>query len=181
MYCQRPQSLTSNLCTDKSIFMPKRVGRPIKEPDPGERAALSLRVRPLIKKKLEESAEINGRSLSQEAEFRLEHTFDRQGLLREVMTLAFGKEWGPFLVYWGTWLKRFNPETSERVRNIIEKAVLSHDEDKNYREREPVQPGGRKLRREVAEVAEFFKGFGFDVSPGSGAYESPRKKRKGRR
>jgi len=173
--------LTSNLFTDKSMVMPKRVGRPIKEPDPGERAALSLRVRPLIKKKLEESAELTGRSLSQEAEFRLEHTFDRQGLLREVMTLAFGKEWGNFLIYWGTWLKRFNSETSERLRNIIEKAVLSHDEQRNYREREPVQSGGRRIRREVAEIAETFKAFGLDVSPGPGAYENNQKKRKGKR
>ena len=163
------------------MIMPKRVGRPIKEADPGERAALSLRVRPIIKKKLEESAELNGRSLSQEAEFRLEHTFDRQGLLMEVMSLAFGKEWGDFLIFQGIRLKQFNPETSERLRNIIRKAVRSHEEDKNYREREPVQPGGRKIRREVAQVAQTFKAFGLDAKPGPGAYESPRKKRKGRR
>ena len=164
------------------MIMPRRVGRPIKEPDPGERAALSLRVRPLIKKRLEDEAELNGRSLSQEAEFRLEHTFDRQTLLKEVMTLGFGEDWGRFLLYWGTWLKRFNPQTSERLQNIIEHAVLSHDEDKNYIEMQPAQPGGRKVRKEVAEVANLFKAHGLKVSLGQGAYQkacekkSPKKK-----
>jgi TraY domain-containing protein len=160
--------------------MKKRVGRPIKEPDPGERAPLSLRVRPMIKKKLEEAAELEGRSLSQEAEFRLEHTFDRQSLLREVMTLAFGKEWGSFLLYHGILLKQFNAETSERLRNIIENAIYSHDEEKNYRELPP-QSGGRKVRRYVAEVAGILRASGFDATLGAGAYEPPSKKRKGRR
>ena len=97
------------------------------------------------------------------------------------MTLAFGKEWGQFLLYHGILLKKFNVETSERLRNIIENAIYSHDEEKNYREM-PTQPRGRKVRREVAEVASILKAsLGGDVTLGTGAYETPRKRRKGKR
>lgn len=58
----------------------KRIGRPVVEAPPGERAGLSLRVTPEIKKKLEEAAEANGRSLSQECELRLELTFARDAM-----------------------------------------------------------------------------------------------------
>lgn len=64
--------------------------------------ALSLRVTADLKKRLEQNAELNGRSLSQEAEFRLEHTFDRQGLLLEVLKLAFGVGWAGFIIFNGS-------------------------------------------------------------------------------
>src|SRR5215510_2758469 len=60
-------------------------------PTVGERVPLGLRVTPDLKRKLDAAAEQSGRSQSQEAELRLEHTFDRQGLLSEVLTLAYGK------------------------------------------------------------------------------------------
>jgi hypothetical protein len=159
------------------------VGRPVKEPEEGERAPLSLRVRPIIKRKLEESAELNGRSLSQEAEFRLEHTFDRQGLFYEVMALALGKKWASFFAYFGpAYLNQFNEETSEQLRNIFEKTILARIDDANvYREKQPVHPEGRRVRREVAEIANILKSFGSDVKLGGGAYERPKKKRKGKR
>jgi hypothetical protein len=52
----------------------KRVGRPVVAATPGERAGLSLRVTPEVKERLEKAAEKHGRSLSQEAEFRLERS-----------------------------------------------------------------------------------------------------------
>ena len=57
---------------------------------PGVRAGRSLRVTSELKTELEEAAESNGRSLSQEAEFRLERTFANQDLLDDVLTLAYG-------------------------------------------------------------------------------------------
>jgi hypothetical protein len=113
--------------------MPKRVGRPIKEVEEGERAALSLRVRPMIKKKLEQAADLNGRSLSQEAEFRLEHTFDRQSLLHEVLTLAFGRDWASFIIFNGVRFKQFNDETADHLRRTMDKLILSFDAEKYYR------------------------------------------------
>lgn len=66
----------------------KRVGRPTKSPE-GERVSLGLRVTADIKRRLDAAAEASGRSQSQEAEFRLERSFDRQGLLEEVLFLAY--------------------------------------------------------------------------------------------
>ena len=54
-----------------------RIGRPTKFPNAGERVPLGLRVTPDIKLKLDAAAEKNGRSQSQEAEFRLEQSFGR--------------------------------------------------------------------------------------------------------
>ena len=55
----------------------KRVGRPTKEPE-GVRASLGLRVRTETKRQLENAAVLFGRSQSQEAEFRLERSFNEE-------------------------------------------------------------------------------------------------------
>lgn len=55
-----------------------RGGRPrTREPQPGHRIIISVRVTARLKALLDEAAERSGRSLSQEAEFRLEQTFSR--------------------------------------------------------------------------------------------------------
>jgi hypothetical protein len=69
----------------------KRVGRPVVEAEPGERAGLSLRVTPEVKKRLELAAEKHGRSLSQEAEFRLERSL----YIEQHMMLTHGDGWAP--------------------------------------------------------------------------------------
>jgi TraY domain len=79
----------------------KRVGRPVVEAAPGVRAGLSLRVTAELKTELEEAAESNGRSLSQEAEFRLERTFANQSLLDDVLTLAYGDRLAKLLMQIG--------------------------------------------------------------------------------
>lgn len=63
----------------------RRRGRP----SVGERVPLGLRVTPDIKQRLDDAAEESGRSQSQEAEFRLERSFDRTSLAPEVLSLAF--------------------------------------------------------------------------------------------
>jgi hypothetical protein len=65
---------------------------PKRDAKPGERFQLGVRVTPDLKQKLDAAAEMSGRSQSQEAEFRLEHSFDRQGLVLEVLTIAYGSE-----------------------------------------------------------------------------------------
>ena len=94
--------------------------------------ALSLRVTADLKKRLEQNAELNGRSLSQEAEFRLEHTFDRQGLLLEVLKLAFGVGWAGFIIFNGSRFKQLNEDAAGQLRKILEKAILSFDPEKHY-------------------------------------------------
>ena len=66
--------------------MPKRLGRPTKAPKPGTRVPLSFRVTAGVRQQLEETAIANGRSLSQEAELRLEESFkwgDLAGMIKE--------------------------------------------------------------------------------------------------
>jgi hypothetical protein len=56
-----------------------------------ERVMLGLRVTPELKQKLDAAAEANGRSQSQEAEFRLERSFDREALLSEALQMKYGR------------------------------------------------------------------------------------------
>ena len=53
----------------------KRAGRPKRQPNPGERVPLGLRVTPELKTRLDDAANQSGRSQSQEAELRLEQSF----------------------------------------------------------------------------------------------------------
>lgn len=69
---------------------PRRRGRPRKEPVEGDRVTLGLRVTAQTKKRLDEAADASGRSQSQEAEIRIERSFDRQELLGEALELAYG-------------------------------------------------------------------------------------------
>ena len=86
--------------------MPKRLGRPTKAPKPGTRVPLSFRVTADIRRKLEDAAIKNGRSLSHEAEFRLERTFIGQNL--EVLDRL--DEWG---AHFQDLLRRFDEKESE--------------------------------------------------------------------
>src|SRR5262245_36814431 len=66
-------------------------GRPrLREPQPGDRVPLSLRVTPEIKKRIDDASLRSGRSQSQEVEFRLERSCGQQGLLEEALTLRYG-------------------------------------------------------------------------------------------
>jgi hypothetical protein len=54
---------------------------------PGERTALSLRVTAETKQMLEAAALESGRSLSQEAEIRNEHSFEKEWILKRFHAL----------------------------------------------------------------------------------------------
>jgi hypothetical protein len=70
-------------------------------PTVGKRVPLGLRVTPELKKRLDAAAEQSGRSQSQEAEFRLERSFDRGDLLAEVLSLHYGNELAGILMLLG--------------------------------------------------------------------------------
>jgi hypothetical protein len=55
---------------------------------------LGLKVTASLKARLEEAAAASGRTQSQEAEYRLERSFDRFDLLREVLVLSYGRHLG---------------------------------------------------------------------------------------
>jgi TraY domain len=78
--------------------MAKRRGRP----SVGERVPLGLRVTPEMKRRLDEAAKRSGRSQSQEAEFRLERSFDRSDLLSDVLRLEFGRDLAGVLMMLGS-------------------------------------------------------------------------------
>ncbi len=69
---------------------PRGPGRP---PLPGERVPLGLRVTKETKLRLDQASHASGRSQSQEAEFRLEQTFNSQSTLFDALDLAFGRPW----------------------------------------------------------------------------------------
>ena len=71
--------------------MGKRLGRPMKPPTPGERTPLGLRVTAETKRRIEAAAIESGRSISQEAELRLEQSFEREWMLKRLQ-VWFRKE-----------------------------------------------------------------------------------------
>jgi len=62
----------------------KRLGRPTKPPTPGERVPVGFRITAQTKQKLEAAAIESGRSLSQEAELRLEQSFEREWIVKSL-------------------------------------------------------------------------------------------------
>ena len=119
--------------------MPRKIGAPPKrDPRPGERFQLGVRVTPDLKRKLDAAAQESGRSLNQETELRLERSFDRQELLPEVLTLAYGEKVAANLMRLGAQMKarldrRGNPfelalavmAASHAITAICEKSRLS--------------------------------------------------------
>jgi len=69
----------------------KRTGRPTKASTPGERMSLGLKVTAEVKDRLDRAARASGRTQSQEAEMRLERSFEREALLPELLELAYGR------------------------------------------------------------------------------------------
>jgi hypothetical protein len=74
---------------------PRGPGRP---PLPGERVPLGLRVTKETKFRLDQASHASGRSQSQEAEFRLEQTFNSQSTLFDALDLAYGRHWTGLLL-----------------------------------------------------------------------------------
>ncbi len=60
---------------------PRRMGRPLKEPEPGKRVSLGLKVTADIKRRIDGAAREKGRTQSQEAEFRLQQSFSEEDAL----------------------------------------------------------------------------------------------------
>lgn len=73
-------------------------GRP---PVAGERIPLGLRVTKETKQRLDQAAHISGRSQSQEAELRLEQSFNSASALFDALDLAYGRHWTGLLLLLG--------------------------------------------------------------------------------
>lgn len=69
-----------------------RRGRPPLKPDSRRSYKLSVTIREKLRRQLEHAAEEEGRTLSQEVEYRIEQSFDRGELIFDAMTLAYGHQ-----------------------------------------------------------------------------------------
>lgn len=70
---------------------PKR-GRPVLQKAKRRRRMIGLRLGDEVRARIETEAQAAGRSLSQEIEARIERSFDRGGLLRELLRTAYGDQ-----------------------------------------------------------------------------------------
>jgi hypothetical protein len=70
----------------------KQRGRPPLAPGKAKRASFNTRLRPSLKVVLEAAATQQGRSLSEEIEYRLERSLDDQRHLVEALELGFGRQ-----------------------------------------------------------------------------------------
>jgi hypothetical protein len=87
----------------------KRGGWPARTPEPGERVPMSFRVTPDFKAMLDQAAAQSGRSLAQEIELRLVHSFRDQRIVESTMALAYGERLAAILLTIGTVLKDGGP------------------------------------------------------------------------
>lgn len=76
----------------------KKRGRPPKPPAERRSANITFRTPGGLRERLEGAAKISGRSVSEEVVYRLERSFERQGLLREFFALTWGKEAAELMV-----------------------------------------------------------------------------------
>ena len=83
----------------------RRTGRPLKSPTPGTRMSLGLKVTAETKARLDKAARETGRTQSQEAELRLQRSFEREDLLPQVLKLAYGDKPAELLMQVGASLK----------------------------------------------------------------------------
>jgi len=93
-----------------------RIGRPPKPPTSGEKVSLGLKVTANIKRRLDRAARESGRTQSQEAESRIERSFDREDLLSEVLALAYGRETAGILIMLGLVMTKTGDATAHRSR-----------------------------------------------------------------
>jgi len=70
----------------------RRGGWPKRAPEPGERVAMNFRVTPELKRRLDQSAQLSGRSLTQEIEFRLDASFVQQDQAEAFQTAIYPRQ-----------------------------------------------------------------------------------------
>ena len=88
----------------------------------GKRYPLNMRTTQEVRSKLESAAKASGRSLAQEVESRLDRSFERQGLLSEVMELAYGSHLAATLMHLGRAMARTGRHCGFMKNRTIEAA-----------------------------------------------------------
>lgn len=138
---------------------PKRMGRPPKHPDQGKRPNLSLRVSPELYDVISKSAAENGRSLSEEMEFRVTEAFymTKPAAVKEAIDAALWKQseedverFGGRIAYsWHTFQNHFlqqaMAEAGERFGITDHRRLTSEYIDFVFEKMAEAQPRIRKL------------------------------------
>jgi hypothetical protein len=76
-----------------------------RRPKDQKRIPLSMRIAPETRKRLEARAEANGRSITQEAELRLEQSFQEEKRFSEIMSRIYGRQLAGFMMLIGEVLR----------------------------------------------------------------------------
>lgn len=92
-----------------------RPGRPTVQATPGTRSTVSLRLTAETKAKLDAVAKERGRPFSHEAEMRLESSFDRQGLLVEVLKLSHRPKVAGLLLALGSLMEKVGSSSAYEI------------------------------------------------------------------
>ena len=117
-------------------------GRPPLDPGIAKRASFNTRLRPALKLALETAAKQEGRSLSEEIEFRLERSLDDERHLADALELGFGRQVAGLMLAIGYVIKETvparrpgeigwlsNPEAFHAVVEAINLLLLVIDPD----------------------------------------------------
>ncbi len=110
----------------------KRLGRPTTKAKAGQKATLGIRATADLKNRLMAEANRNDRSLSQEAEIRLEQSFRAQSLLPEVLELRFGAELAGLLLAIGSVMEDTGPFAAFSQNSTLESATHWFDNPHGY-------------------------------------------------
>ena len=92
----------------------RKRGRPTLPDEKAKRAVFNTRLRAELKTALEAAAKRQGRSLSEEVEFRLERGLDRERNLAEALELGFGRQVAGLMLAIGYTIKLTIPESPSR-------------------------------------------------------------------
>jgi hypothetical protein len=93
--------------------------------------SLGLRVTAELKRKLDEAAANSGRSQSQEAELRLERSFERDHLSAEIRK-TMSIEWSKISELWSKHLSKFEGESHDRPINSKELKSRSPSHERQH-------------------------------------------------
>jgi hypothetical protein len=99
---------------------PRRTGRPAKAAEPGTRVSLGLKVTSQVKARLDGAARLNGRTQSQEAELRLEMSFRDEGILPQIMALAYGRQTAGLLMLVGACISKIGGHAAFAETHTLE-------------------------------------------------------------
>ena len=102
---------------------------------------MDLEITPSLRKMLENAASKNGRSLSQEMEFRLERTFGAEGIVKEALLLSYGPKVAKAMFQYADTMR-----TMQIVKDLIDRGAMTKENA------EVIFSSSRKHIRDLIEI-----------------------------